>query len=127
MLKTFDIDIKEVDDSKREMTVVGSKQINDRDNDVISIDGMDLKNFRKNPVFLWAHQGSSSPENVMGTAKKVWVDGKNLMFKLKFLEEDINPRSDMVFRMYKAKALRAFSIGFAPDWDKASFNEKSKI
>jgi HK97 family phage prohead protease len=85
---------------------------------------MNLKNFKKNPVFLWAHRGNDSPENVMGTAKKVWVDGKNLMFKLEFLDEDINPRSDMVFKMFKSKALRAFSIGFAPDWEKASFNEK---
>ena len=120
----FDIEIKEVDDAKRQLIAVGSKQINDRDNDIIDVEGMDLKNYKKNPTFLWAHRGSETPENVMGQAKKVWKDGKNLMFKLEFLDSDINPRSDMVFKMFKAKALRAFSIGFAPDWEKASYNEK---
>ena len=124
MFKTFDIEIKELDDEKRQMTVVGSKQMNDRDNDIIDVKGMDLKNYKKNPVFIWAHRGSETPENVMGHAKKVWIDGKNLMFKLEFLDMEINPRADMVFKMFKAKALRAFSIGFAPDWETASYNEK---
>ena len=124
MIKTFDVEIKETDDTKRELTVVGSKQINDRDNDIVDVKGMDLKNYKKNPVFIWAHRGSETPENVIGTAKKVWVDGSNLMFKLEFLDSDVNPRADMVYKMYKAKALRAFSIGFAPDWEKAAYNEK---
>ncbi len=124
MIKTFDLEIKETDDDKRQLTVIGSKQINDRDNDVIDVKGMNLKNYKKNPVFIWAHRGSETPENVMGSAKKVWVDGKNLMFKLEFLDMDINPRADMVYKMFKSKALRAFSIGFAPDWEKASYNEK---
>lgn len=124
MLKIFNIEIKETDDDKRQMTVVGSKQMNDRDNDIIDIKGMDLKNYKKNPVFIWAHRGSDTPENVMGYAKKVWVDGKKLMFKLEFLDMDINPRADMVYKMFKSKALRAFSIGFAPDWEKASYNDK---
>jgi len=124
MIKTFNLEIKETDDDKRQMTVVGSKQITDRDNDVIDLNGMSLKNYKKNPVFIWAHRGSETPENVMGTTKKVWVDGKNLMFKLEFLDMDVNPRADMVYKMFKSKALRAFSIGFAPDWEKASYNEK---
>lgn len=124
MIKTFDIEIKETNDEKRQITVVGSKQMSDRDNDIVDVKGMNIKNYRKNPTFIWAHRGSDTPENVMGTAKKVWVDGKKLMFKLEFLDSDVNPRADMVYKMYKAKALRAFSIGFAPDWEKASYNEK---
>ena len=121
---SFDVEIKESDDKKREITVIGSKQINDRDNDIVSIDGMDIKNYKRNPTFIWAHRSSETPENVLGTATKVWKDGKKLMFKLKFLEPEINPRADMVYKMYKAKALRAFSIGFAPDWNEAKFNDK---
>ena len=44
MLKTFDIEVKESDDDKREMTVVGSKQMSDRDQDIIDVKGMALKN-----------------------------------------------------------------------------------
>jgi len=121
---SFDVEIKEADDAKRQITVIGSKAVNDRDNDIVSVDGMDIKNYKKNPVFIWSHRGSETPENVMGTAKKVWKEGKNLMFKLEFLDADINPRADMAYKMYKAKALRAFSIGFAPNWEKASYNEK---
>jgi HK97 family phage prohead protease len=121
---SFNIEIKAADDDKRQITAIGTKEINDRDNDLVSVDGMDLKNFKKNPTFMWSHRSSETPENILGTAKKVWKEGKNLMFTLDFLEEDINPRADMVYKMYKAGALRAFSIGFAPDWNTASYNEK---
>ena len=125
IFKTFNIEIKAKDDDKREIIAVGTKESVDRDGDIVKIDGINLKDYKKNPLFLWAHQGSSSPENVLGNSVKVWEDGKKLMFKLNFLEEDVNPRADMVYKMYKAGALRAFSIGFAPDWKEAEFNEKN--
>ena len=121
---SFDIEVQKADDDKRQITAIGSKQINDRDNDIVDIGGMDLKNYKKNNIFLWSHRGSDTPENVLGTAKKVWKDGKNLMFKLEFLEMEINPRAEMVYRMYKAGALKSFSIGFSPNWNEASYNEK---
>ena len=125
IFKSFNIEIKETDDEKREIIAVGSSEKIDRDGDVVVVDGIDLKNYKKNPLFVWAHRGGDTPENVLGQGAKVWKDGKKLMFKLSFLDMDINPRADMVYKMYKAKALRAFSIGFSPDWKEAEYNEKS--
>jgi len=123
--KNFNIEVKEKDDDKREITAVGTKEAVDRDGDIVKVDGINLKEYKKNPLFLWAHRGSDTPENVMGNGTKVWVDGKKLMFKLNFLDADINPRADMVYKMYKVGALRAFSIGFQPSWKDAEYNEKS--
>ena len=123
--KAVNIEIKETDDEKREITAVGSKAVKDRDGDVVSVEGMDLESYKKNPLFMWAHRGSETPENILGSGTKVWKDGKKLMFKLSFLGPEINPRADLVYKMYKAKALRAFSIGFSPDWAESKFNEKN--
>ena len=125
MYKAVNIEIKETDDEKREITAVGSKAVKDRDGDVVSVEGMNLESYKKNPLFMWAHRGSETPENILGSGTKVWKDGKKLMFKLSFLEPEINPRADLVYKMYKAKALRAFSIGFSPDWAESKFNEKN--
>lgn len=123
--KSVNIEIKASDDEKREITAVGSKQVVDRDGDVVFVDGMKLTEYKKNPLFMWAHRGGETPENILGSGTKVWKDGKQLMFKLKFLDSDVNPRADMVYKMYKAGALRAFSIGFEPNWKETKFNEKN--
>lgn len=125
IFKTFNIKIKESDDDKREITAVGSLEKLDRDGDLVVTDGIDLKFYKKDPIFMWSHRGSETPENILGNGVKVWKDEKKLMFKLNFLDTDINPRADMVYKMYKAGALRAFSIGFQPDWKESEYNEKA--
>jgi len=115
------ISVKEKDDDKREITAIGSQQKTDRDGDIIFLDGLNLKNFKKNPQVLWSHNSNDPP---IGKATKVWVDGKDLKFKIKFIEPEISPFADTVYKMVKNKYLNSLSIGFAPDWEEAKFQDK---
>jgi len=122
--KFFDqlsINIKSSDEEKREITAVGSRQAVDRDGDLLHLDGLSLTNYRKNPVVLWSHNSHDLP---IGKANRVWVDGKDLKFKIKFTEPDVNPFADSVYKLVKGGFINSLSIGFMPDWTKAKFNEK---
>lgn len=121
--KFFDIEIKSTDEEKREIVAVGSKQVSDRDGDIVKIDGIKLTNYRKNPVVLWAHNHSDLP---IGKATKVWKEDNKLMFKIQYAKPEEYGFADTVYKLTKGGYINAFSIGFAPDWDKAEKNEKSK-
>ena len=121
LFRPFNIEVKASDDTKREITAVGSKEVSDRDGDVVSLDGMNLKNFKKNPVVLWSHLSSELP---IGKATKTWVENKELKFKIKFAEPEINAKAESVYQMIKGGMLNSLSIGFSPDWESAKFNEK---
>jgi len=121
LIKPFNIEVKASDDSKREITAVGSKEVTDRDGDLVELGGMNLSNFKKNPVVLWSHQSTELP---IGKATKTWVDGKELKFKIKFAEPEQNAKAESVYQMIKGGMLNSLSIGFAPDWTTAKFDEK---
>jgi HK97 family phage prohead protease len=121
--KFFDIEIKSTDEEKREIVAVGSKQVSDRDGDIVKIDGIDLKNYKKNPVVLWSHRHDDLP---IGKATKVWKEDNKLMFKIQYAKPEEYGFADTVYKLTKGGYINAFSIGFAPDWDKAEKNEKSK-
>ena len=55
---TTGIVMKSVNDKTRVVEFIASKEIVDRGGDVINIKGIDLKNFKKNPVILWSHNRS---------------------------------------------------------------------
>ncbi len=94
------------------LSIVASTGQVDRDKDTLSPAGWDVKAFSKNGVILFAHDQRSLP---IGMARKVEknVDGK-LMVTAEFTPEDLNPLGDRVFRMIKARFLRAVSVGFLP-------------
>lgn len=94
---------------ERILRFIGSDETPDRDGDVISVEGWDLKNYRLNPVFLWAHDYSIPP---VGKAINVGVKGKKLMFEIQFPEKGIYPFADLVYNLYKGGFLNATSVGF---------------
>lgn len=104
------------------LLAVASEEITDRDGDVISIDGWDLKNFKKNPVLMWLHMmdGSTLP---IGKANGIGIresGGKRkLMFEPEFHE--ITDEARTIKQMFDEGYLRAFSVGFQPkEWEKIS-------
>ncbi len=99
-------------DGKSLVSMVLSTGQVDRDGDTLSPAGWDIKAFRKNGVILWAHDQRSPP---IGVATKVQknVDGK-LLVDAEFTPEDLNPLGHQIFRMIKAKFLKAVSVGFLP-------------
>jgi len=96
---------------EKEIEIIGSTSLQDRDGEVIDINGWDLKNFKKNPVVLPAHN-YSKPAIGKASSVKI-VDGK-LMFKIQFPEEGINPEADIYRKLYKSGFMKASSVGFAP-------------
>jgi len=79
----------------------------------------DLKNFKKNPVVLFAHNNmfSSDPNIVVGKVVKIGLDEKgNLAGKIKFaVDEGVGIYGDFIktiYNLYKEKFMNAFSVGF---------------
>jgi len=87
----------------------------DRYGDIVRAKGAVLDNFKKNPVLQFAHNYEQPP---VGNAIKVWHDKETNAVKAwgLFFDDrmDKSGRSDMIFRLVSANAMRACSIGFMP-------------
>jgi hypothetical protein len=94
---------------------VASEEVADRDGDIISIDGWELANFKKNPVLLWLH-GYGGRDLPIGRAKSIGVKEiggkKKLVFEPEF--EDITDEGKTIARFYDEGWLKAWSVGFRP-------------
>ncbi len=110
--KLVPIEVKDL--GERTLQFVGSSEAVDRDGEVILAKGWQLKHFRKNPVFMWAHLYQEPP---IGRATKVWVEDSKLMFDIEFADAETYPFADLIYRLYKGKFLHATSVGFIPDFD----------
>lgn len=72
----------------------------------IDVDGIMLKDFKKNPVVLWAHDGFNLP---IARATKIWKDSGKLMARAEFYLKDEFPRK--VYNYIVDGFLNAVSIG----------------
>lgn len=114
--KQFVPEIKAIDDEKRTVSFVISTEAVDRDRDTIRVAGWQLKNFKKNPVVLFAHDSRTPP---IAQAKNVRKEDGALKADAQFLPPDMAEHdhvrfTDMIFQMIKGKFLRATSVGFLP-------------
>lgn len=97
------------------LLAVASEEVVDRDGDILTIDGWDLKNFKNNPVLLYQHNltGRTLP---IGRAKTIGyrdVGGKKkLVFEPEF--EEITEEGKIVAEFYKQGFMKAWSVGFIP-------------
>jgi HK97 family phage prohead protease len=108
--KDLDFEIKAVGDPEdRVLEFVGSTAQVDRYGDVIEVEGWDLKNYKKNPVFLWAHDYRQPP---VGKALKVAKTDQGLLFQVKFPTVEEYPFADTIYKLYLGGYLRATSVGF---------------
>lgn len=91
---------------------IASDETVDRYGDIIRVSGWDLRNYRKNPVVLFAHQ----KDNPVGTAVKVWIDdkAKTLQVRIKMAEPGTSPFIDTLCKLLEQKIVRAVSVGFMP-------------
>lgn len=72
----------------------------------INVDGINVKDFMKNPVVLWGHDGFNLP---IAKASKVWKDAGKLMAKAKFFLDDAF--SNKIYKYIVEGRLSAVSIG----------------
>lgn len=118
----YDLELKIETEGKglkeNEIEIIGSTSVRDRDEEVIDLKGIDLKNYKNNPIILPAHDYT---QPAIGRAVKVRKTDGKLMFKIEFPEDGINPMADIYRKLYKGGFMKASSIGFIPkkwEWGK---------
>ncbi|MEH6891169.1 HK97 family phage prohead protease [Bacillus sp. JJ864] len=108
--KTIDFTVKQIgSEQERILRFIGSCEHADRDGDVILASGWELDNYKKNPVFLWAHDYSKPP---IGRAINVFREADKLIFDIEFPEKEIYEFADQVYDLYKRGFINATSVGF---------------
>ena len=102
-----------------------SKEVMDRDGDILRASGVDFTNYMKNPVFLSFHNSREFP---LGKVTRFWVEGNSVKADVYFptIEElSTNPEQasekaklvDFTYNCYKTGMLNAVSVGFIPlEW-----------
>lgn len=114
-------EIKEFNDTEREITAWASKAIVDRDGEIIMQDGWKLDAFRQNPVILMSHDYKRFP---LGKAKWIKTENGGLKFCAKFAS---TPAGQEAYTLYKEGILNGFSVGFTPlEWDDGELAHKHK-
>ena len=90
----------------RPLTVVASEESADRLGDVVRAGGWELSAYKRNPVFLWAHDYTRTP---IGRSSWVGVDGAKLLATVEFAPTAFAREVEL---LYRQRFLRAVSVGF---------------
>lgn len=90
---------------------IATKEVIDRDGDLVIIDGLDTVNFEKNPVFLFMHDMTKPIGKVVNLERAVMEDGiKALIIGVQFHKSDY---AQEIKGMYEDGFLNAVSIRFS--------------
>lgn len=110
---------------KRILRFVGSDSSVDCYSRVFKVSGWKLKDYRKNPIVLFAH---NSDGVAIAKTKRVWVDQakKKLMFDVEFPTADISETGDSLYKLYKNGYMKAVSVGCRPNPEKTEWVENAK-
>lgn len=94
-------------------TAVASTATVDRHGEIVSVEGWDLKNFKKNPVLLWSHDHTIP---AIGIATRVWVDktGKEAKLMFKGAWQTVTEYGKAAAELSSMGILNTFSVGFIP-------------
>lgn len=90
------------------MGFVASDESVDRMGDVVRAKGWVLDDFKRNPVFLWAHNASLP---AIGAVRQVYVEGRKLMAGVEWAQ---TVAAQEIKGLYDGGFMRAVSVGFRP-------------
>ena len=110
---TIEIVEKEINSKERSIKHYISKKNIDRGGDIVLPDSINDKNYAKNPIVLFNHNGDRP------VGKSLWrkADGEGVLSKTQF---GTTPDADDIYLLNVEGILNAWSIGFIPkkwDWD----------
>jgi hypothetical protein len=121
--KELPIEIKDMGDRRVLFTI--SKEVVDRDGDILRASGCDLTNYLKNKVFLGFHNSRDFP---LGKTEDIWIEAdrvKAIVYFPTVEELSSDPANasekaklvDFTYHCYKTGMLNAVSVGFIPlEW-----------
>jgi len=95
---------------------IASSEAVDRYDEILTAEGWQLENYRRNPVFQNAHQYG----DILFTLGKALVTevrniaGRRVLFQRVEFATDINPIARIAYGLYRGKFLNAVSVGFIP-------------
>lgn len=92
----------------RRLTIRAAVASEDRKGDVIDANGWELDGYRKNPVFLWAHDRSRPP---IGKSHRIWVEDGVLYAVIEFASTNF---ASEIAGLYRGGFMRGVSVGFLP-------------
>jgi HK97 family phage prohead protease len=95
---------------RRQVRVVASTASADRVGDVIVQDGIDLTQYRKNPVVLWGHDH----DRPIARCVDIAVAGGRLLATAQFPPAGADQDSDRVYGKIRAGIVNSVSVGFIP-------------
>lgn len=104
-------EICDINRKKKTVTFIASTGSQDRMGDIIEQDGWNLKNYRKNPVHLFAHNSTGLP---IGTGLPIRVEGDRLIQTVTYKPVAGFDLPQVVFELVDAGVLRGISVGFLP-------------
>lgn len=112
------------EDSENKFSVIMSTSTEDRHGDIVE-QNWDLKNFKKNPVFLDSHNYDSI-EHIIGKVTKIKVKDGKLQGEIEFALD--NPKGQLAYKLAAGGFLNATSVGFIPmEFDKDGRILKSEL
>lgn len=122
--KEYIPEIKVVEDDSLQIDFLISTDSVDRYGDTVEQTGWDLKNYKKNPVVLFGHDGSSPPV-AKCIPRSLKIDRGGLFATAEFMSRDMYSFSFMIYQMYAKGFLKATSVGFAPkEWTFVEDNDR---
>jgi HK97 family phage prohead protease len=95
---------------QRKVRVIASTSSPDRVGDIVVQSGIDLTQYKKNPVVLWGHDH----DRPIARCVDIAVAGGRLMATAAFPEPGIDADADWAYNKIKAGLVNATSVGFVP-------------
>lgn len=122
--KNLTAKVKSVDVDEGIVEAIIATDTEDRHGEVLDINGLDLALYKQNPVVAWAHKYDEPPIAQTLSIRKTH-NGK-LVAKMKFAKDEY-PFAEQIYKLYKGRYLRAFSIGFVPQEVEGNVYTKSEM